>query len=87
MDCGEGVQTRHVFCGVLKSDEVSSVEEVNCDSEKRFSESQPCNGTDDCEGSWFSGPWSEVSDDRIVALLDTFSRQIFFFVLTFSCMS
>ncbi|KAK4313128.1 hypothetical protein Pmani_015500 [Petrolisthes manimaculis] len=59
VDCGEGVQTRDVLCGVWESGSVSSVEDVNCDSEKRFSESQPCNGTGNCDGKWFAGPWSE----------------------------
>ncbi|XP_042237860.1 papilin-like isoform X4 [Homarus americanus] len=60
-DCGEGIKTRHVLCGMWKNNVLTPVPEVNCDAEKRFNDTEPCNGTETCKGTWFTGPWSRCN--------------------------
>nr|XP_045610870.1 papilin-like [Procambarus clarkii] len=60
-NCGDGIKTRHVLCGKWENNVLTPVPEVNCDAEKRFTDTEPCNGTQvdqSCKGSWFEGPWS-----------------------------
>ena len=57
--CGQGLQTRNVFCGYLKDNQFVFSEESNCINEKPQNVSickQP-----NCEGSWFIAPWERCS--------------------------
>ncbi|XP_069951755.1 papilin isoform X1 [Cherax quadricarinatus] len=62
-DCGEGIRTRHVLCAQWKNNLWEPVPEVHCDADKRFSDTERCNGTETCEGSWFEGPWSRCDKE------------------------
>ncbi|XP_055351849.1 LOW QUALITY PROTEIN: papilin-like [Paramacrobiotus metropolitanus] len=58
--CGEGVQTREVFCGTVDNRNASQVVRVAtdlCDAGKKLEEKQNCKENFTCDGQWFSGPW------------------------------
>lgn len=60
--CGDGVQTRTLFCGVNTEEGVKKVEDDKCDPSRHFETIKNCTGEQEkCEGEWFSGPWGEVS--------------------------
>jgi hypothetical protein len=61
--CGQGVQTRTLFCGVITPDgTVKKVESDKCDSHKTYDTIRNCTGeVEKCPGEWFSGPWGECS--------------------------
>ncbi|XP_035225520.1 papilin-like isoform X3 [Stegodyphus dumicola] len=58
--CGNGVQSRVVFCGVWHDESVIKIEDKSCDPLKKFDEFQNCSSAP-CEGVWFAGPWSNCS--------------------------
>lgn len=56
-ECGEGVETRRVFCGECLGVESDAL----CDADRRPDESRPCHRpTDNCTAAWFTGPWTQV---------------------------
>ncbi|VEN50612.1 unnamed protein product [Callosobruchus maculatus] len=60
--CGEGVQTRTLFCGVVTEQGVQKVENEKCDQNRHFETIRNCTGEEkECPGEWFSGPWGECS--------------------------
>ena len=59
MKCGNGVQSRVVFCGAWQDDSVIKIEDKMCDPEKKFEDVQNCSA-DSCDGVWFVGPWGRV---------------------------
>ncbi|XP_077270107.1 proteoglycan-like sulfated glycoprotein papilin isoform X5 [Temnothorax americanus] len=59
--CGNGVQTRKVFCGTFNDDTVKKVSDEKCDPEKKFESTQNCTAEEPCKGEWFAGPWSKCS--------------------------
>ncbi|XP_019882164.2 papilin isoform X4 [Camponotus floridanus] len=60
-ECGAGVQTRKVFCGIFSEDEVKKVLDENCDPEEKFEDTKNCTAKKPCKGEWFAGPWSKCS--------------------------
>lgn len=78
-DCGQGVQTRLVFCGSIDGTTVSRVDEALCDPSKRYDNVTTCQGTmSDCAGKWFTGPWNQVH-------LSNFVQAESFFKMVISC--
>lgn len=62
VECGNGVQTRTVFCGVVTKNGVQEVEKDKCDPSKNFELIKDCVGEQEtCFGEWFSGPWADCS--------------------------
>ncbi|XP_018562061.1 papilin [Anoplophora glabripennis] len=62
VQCGEGIQTRTIFCGVSTVDGVKKVENEKCDPSKDFETIKKCVGEEEeCEGEWFSGPWGKCT--------------------------
>ncbi|XP_070527125.1 papilin isoform X2 [Cardiocondyla obscurior] len=59
--CGNGIQTRKVFCGTFSDDIVKKVSDDNCVPEKKFEDTKNCTAEEPCKGEWFAGPWSECS--------------------------
>ncbi|KYB26517.1 Papilin-like Protein [Tribolium castaneum] len=61
--CGQGVQTRSLFCGLVGEDgSVKKVENEKCDQNKTYELIRNCTGeVEKCEGEWYSGPWTQCS--------------------------
>lgn len=61
--CGEGVQTRTLFCGLLGDDgSVSKVPNDKCNQNNAYETIRNCTGEiKTCGGEWYSGPWTECS--------------------------
>ncbi|KAG8186998.1 hypothetical protein JTE90_005769 [Oedothorax gibbosus] len=61
VNCGKGVQSRIVFCGVWQENEtVMKIEDDKCEVDKKFESVQNCSA-ESCEGVWFTGPWNRCS--------------------------
>ncbi|KAK2706695.1 hypothetical protein QYM36_014662 [Artemia franciscana] len=60
--CGAGIQTRRVFCGSKKGDCVTEVSDELCDPTKRYENTTECHN-EQCQGEWFTGPFSKCSKD------------------------
>ncbi|CAH0551174.1 unnamed protein product, partial [Brassicogethes aeneus] len=61
-NCGEGVQTRTIFCGTVTANGVEKVDDSNCNQTINLKFERSCTGKlTECEAEWFSGPWSECS--------------------------
>lgn len=59
--CGEGLITRHVFCGLFDEDKIISIEDDdNCDTEKKPATSEICNGAEKCENEWYTAKFGKV---------------------------
>lgn len=59
--CGVGVRTRYVFCGVRHhGKEVHEVSETRCSPSKKPDVSEKCD-KGSCSGAWFTGPWTRCS--------------------------
>ncbi|XP_055351860.1 ADAMTS-like protein 4 isoform X2 [Paramacrobiotus metropolitanus] len=57
--CGEGVQTREVFCGTVDNRNASQVVRVAtdlCEAGRKLEGKQNCKENFTCDGRWFSGP-------------------------------
>ncbi|CAH0383119.1 unnamed protein product [Bemisia tabaci] len=59
--CGSGIQTRQVFCGLRENNTVTVAEDDKCNSTLKLSTSQNCTAPEPCKGLWFAGPWSACS--------------------------
>ncbi|CAH1637578.1 unnamed protein product [Spodoptera littoralis] len=61
---GVRVQTRRVFCGVIKNDSVEQVEESNCAHLLKCNDTKPCSESkEEYPLQWFTGPWSSCTKD------------------------
>lgn len=62
-ECGNGIQTRHVFCGSFDGSVVTKDEdETKCGDTAKPLDTQECKGAEaECQGKWFSGPWTKCS--------------------------
>ncbi|XP_055949212.1 papilin-like isoform X1 [Argiope bruennichi] len=58
--CGQGVQSRLVFCGTWENDSVIKIADDKCDPEKKFDSIRNCSA-ESCAGIWFTGPWNRCS--------------------------
>ncbi|XP_022252622.1 papilin-like [Limulus polyphemus] len=58
--CGEGIQTRSVFCGYWKDDVVVKAPESQCNINKKYAATQNCTAPP-CKALWFTGPWNRCS--------------------------
>ncbi|XP_076354138.1 papilin-like [Tachypleus tridentatus] len=58
--CGEGIQTRSVFCGYWKDDKVVKAPESQCNINKKYATTQNCTAPP-CKALWFTGPWNRCS--------------------------
>ncbi|KAF9796339.1 hypothetical protein SFRURICE_001912 [Spodoptera frugiperda] len=62
VECGDGVQTRKVFCGLLNDDSVEKVEDAKCAHLPKYNDTKPCSvPKEKCPAQWFTGPWTECS--------------------------
>ena len=44
-----------VFCGTVGEDgSISNTTEDQCNEELKYDLTQPCNGTEECTGNWYS---------------------------------
>ncbi|XP_031341557.1 papilin isoform X1 [Photinus pyralis] len=60
--CGNGMQTREVFCATINGEGIQKIDDSNCDPDKRYDDTKECVGDrETCPGEWFTGPWSECS--------------------------
>lgn len=55
-ECGTGIQTRKAHC--------SGSSEADCDAAKKPDITRTCVSSKDCNGKWFTGPWSQVKAFR-----------------------
>lgn len=62
-ECGDGIQTRHVFCGSFDGTVVRKTDdETKCGDTEKPLDTQNCTGAaTNCKGKWFSGPWTSCS--------------------------
>ncbi|KAF9413443.1 hypothetical protein HW555_008335 [Spodoptera exigua] len=64
VECGDGVQTRKVFCGLLSDDSVEKVEDSKCAHLPKYNDTKPCSvPKEKCPSQWFTGPWSECTKE------------------------
>ncbi|KAJ8724116.1 hypothetical protein PYW07_008096 [Mythimna separata] len=66
-ECGDGVQTRAVFCGMYYNDANSQgmqvVEDAKCANLTKYSDTKPCTvPKEECPPLWFTAPWSECTE-------------------------
>ncbi|PVD19998.1 hypothetical protein C0Q70_20492 [Pomacea canaliculata] len=59
-DCGPGLTSRSVVCRDRMGRQVS---ELSCEDSKRPQDRQACESSAQCGGQWFTGPWSECSEN------------------------
>ncbi|XP_028165939.1 papilin-like, partial [Ostrinia furnacalis] len=59
-ECGVGVQTRRVFCGMFDGESVLKVADERCDQEEKYNDTRPCE-VKKCPALWYAGPWSECT--------------------------
>ena len=46
---------RMVFCGTVGEDgSISNTTDDQCNEELKYDLTQPCNGTEECTGNWYS---------------------------------
>ncbi|KAK9886678.1 hypothetical protein WA026_017598 [Henosepilachna vigintioctopunctata] len=77
--CGQGIQTRTVFCGATDGKTVTKVDISKCDKSKKYDTIRNCTAEKKCAGEWFSGPWKECSRKcgggikmrKVICLLDS----------------
>lgn len=63
VECGKGVQTRRVFCGLFDGASVMKVDDERCDQEYKYNSTKECEVPQEkCPAKWFAGPWSEVGN-------------------------
>ncbi|CAB3248675.1 unnamed protein product [Arctia plantaginis] len=62
VECGEGVKTRKVFCGLYINNEVQEVEDAKCSDQPKYNETKPCLVPDEkCPAQWYAGPWEKCT--------------------------
>ncbi|KAJ8724122.1 hypothetical protein PYW07_008102 [Mythimna separata] len=66
-ECGDGVQTRAVFCGMYYNDAngqgVQVVEDAKCANLTKYNDTKPCTvPKEECPPLWFTAPWSECTE-------------------------
>lgn len=62
VECGQGVQTRNVLCGKFDKNGVTPAEdESKCEASEKPENSKVCDTGKECEGQWFTGPWSDCN--------------------------
>ncbi|XP_061384586.1 papilin isoform X3 [Danaus plexippus] len=62
VECGKGVQTRRVFCGLFDGASVMKVDDERCDQEYKYNSTKECEVPQEkCPAKWFAGPWSECT--------------------------
>ncbi|CAG2056470.1 unnamed protein product [Timema podura] len=59
--CGNGIQTRKVFCGTFDGETVKKVSDGKCKEENKYEGLNNCTGKEECSGQWYSAPWSSCS--------------------------
>ncbi|XP_059058317.1 papilin-like [Achroia grisella] len=61
-DCGKGIHTRRVFCGMFNGDSVEKVDDSRCSNFTKYNDTKPCEiPKDKCPAKWYAGPWSECT--------------------------
>ncbi|XP_041970064.1 papilin-like isoform X2 [Aricia agestis] len=61
-DCGKGVKTRKVFCGLFDGTSVLKVSDDRCDKLLKYNDTVECEQPKEkCPAKWFAGPWSECT--------------------------
>ncbi|XP_037294252.1 papilin-like isoform X4 [Manduca sexta] len=63
-ECGDGTQTRRVFCGIYVNNTVVEVEESKCAGLTKYSEKRNCTvPKEKCPSLWYTAPWSKCSKE------------------------
>lgn len=66
VQCGKGIQTRRVFCGLFDGTSVLKVDDNRCDAEDKYNDTKTCEvPKEKCPSKWFAGPWSEVGIENL----------------------
>ncbi|XP_052756348.1 papilin isoform X3 [Galleria mellonella] len=61
-DCGKGVQSRRVFCGLFDGSSVLKVNDSRCANQTKYNDTKTCEiPKDKCPAKWYAGPWSECT--------------------------
>ncbi|XP_013170735.1 PREDICTED: papilin isoform X4 [Papilio xuthus] len=64
VECGKGIQSRRVFCGLFDGASVIKVDDDRCDSKMRYNDTKPCEvPSEKCDAKWYAGPWSNCTKD------------------------
>ncbi|XP_013147767.1 PREDICTED: papilin isoform X2 [Papilio polytes] len=64
VECGKGIQSRRVFCGLFDGASVIKVDDERCDSKLRYNDSKPCEvPSEKCDAKWYAGPWSTCNKE------------------------
>ncbi|KPJ10062.1 Papilin, partial [Papilio machaon] len=64
VECGKGIQSRRVFCGLFDGASVIKVDDDRCDSKLRYNDTKPCEvPSEKCDAKWYAGPWSNCTKD------------------------
>ncbi|CAH2045947.1 unnamed protein product, partial [Iphiclides podalirius] len=64
VECGKGVQSRRVFCGLFDGASVIKVDDERCDINDKYNDTKPCEvASEKCAAKWYAGPWSECTKD------------------------
>ncbi|KOB65764.1 Lacunin, partial [Operophtera brumata] len=58
-NCGEGLQSRKVFCGLFDGASVLKVDDSRCAGQTKYNVTKTCEiPKEQCPKQWFTGPWS-----------------------------
>ncbi|KAM3958095.1 LOW QUALITY PROTEIN: proteoglycan-like sulfated glycoprotein papilin [Aphomia sociella] len=61
-DCGKGVQTRRIFCGLFDGSSVLKVDDSRCANQTKYNDTKDCEiPKEKCPAKWYAGPWSECT--------------------------
>ncbi|CAF4798136.1 unnamed protein product [Pieris macdunnoughi] len=62
VECGNGIQTRRVFCGRFDGAGVTVVDDERCDAKTKYNDTKECVvPKEKCPAKWFAGPWTECT--------------------------
>lgn len=62
-ECSTGIQSRNVVCASFDGTVIRrSSDESKCESATKPNNTRECEGTNECPGEWFAGPWSDCTE-------------------------
>ncbi|XP_026315034.1 papilin isoform X7 [Hyposmocoma kahamanoa] len=62
VDCGKGIKSRKVFCGLFDGSAVLKVADSRCENETKYNDTAPCEvPQEECPDHWHAGPWTECT--------------------------
>ncbi|XP_075555420.1 proteoglycan-like sulfated glycoprotein papilin isoform X2 [Dermacentor variabilis] len=60
-ECGNGMQTRKVFCGSFIDGNIVNVTDDNCNPAEQLNSTRECTVEAVCNGTWVAAPWNQCS--------------------------